>query len=115
MNILNKVLASVIIFGAGTLSGMYVSKYNYDQVMQQPVDLTEMIAVIESTRLVIQEEFMRFYINEYCDGNHRVIDFIMTGSVWAGIYCDKDTVMILSDSFPPLPITVLYVNPETDE
>lgn len=115
MNKLNTILAVFILFLAGVVSGMYVAKYDYGRINSAEFNAREMIAVVESSRVQIQIEFLNFYINKYCTNNHRMIDINMSGLIWTGMYCDKDTVMVLSDSFPPLPIAVINVNLEEND
>jgi hypothetical protein len=117
MNKLNILLIVLIIYALGATSGLAVSKYIYgeDNIGREST-LAESYNLLAESKTGIQKQFLHFYMNEYCTvNNSRVININMTGIIWDGIYCDKDTVLILSDSFPPLPIAVLNVDENTGE
>lgn len=114
MNKLNSFLTLVIVLLVGIAIGLHVSKYNYDRLNVEPDELREVIAMISKSQVGIQKEFLRFYMDDYCEGKHRAIDVKTMGTMWVGLYCDKKKVLILSDESPHLPIATLNVDMETD-
>lgn len=117
MNKLNSVLILLIVYVLGGASGLVVSKYVYgNDTINMEATLVESYNLLAESKIGIQKQFLHFYMNDYCSSdNSRVININMTGIIWDGLYCDKDTVLILSDSFPPLPIAVLNVDENTGE
>lgn len=98
----------------GITIGMHWSKYSYDQMMLEPREMQEQIMLVSKSQVGIQKEFLRFYMDDYCEGKHRAIDVKTMGVMWVGLYCDKTKVLILSDEAPHLPIATLSVDMETD-
>lgn len=107
----------LVIYLLGVTSGLITSKYVYRyDVDIAASNLIESYNLVELSKTEIQKQFLHFYINDYCDPDtSRVISINMTGVIWDGLYCDKDSVMVLSDSFPPLPIAVMNVDMNTGE
>ena len=97
------------------MGGTYIAKSTYDQMSVEPNELREQIIALSESQVDIQKEFLRFYINDYCQENIRAMDVKAFGVMWVGMYCDKDKVMILSDEEPHLPIGTLNVNTEIDK
>ena len=111
MNKLNSILTLIATFGLGVLYGITINN-SCDQRLTEPNELREQIIAISESQVDIQEEFLRFYINDYCEENVRAMDVKAFTVMWVGLYCDKDKVMILSDDEPHLPIGTISMSLE---
>lgn len=114
MNQTNSFLILLLALLIGGVLGMQWSKYHYDQMNLEPKAMQEYAELISNSQVGIQKEFLRFYMDDYCEGKHRAIDVKTMGVMWVGLYCDKGKVLILSDEAPHLPIATLPVDMETD-
>jgi hypothetical protein len=114
MNLTNSLLTLLCAVLIGVVIGMYTSKYHYDQMNLDPKAMQDYANLISKSQVGIQKEFLRFYMDDYCEGKHRAIDIKTMGVMWVGLYCDKAKVLILSDESPHLPIATLTVDMETE-
>jgi hypothetical protein len=113
MNKVNSLITLIITFGIGFTCGSYTAKYSYDQTQIEPNELREQIVTISESQVNIQKSFLHFYVNDYCEDAPRLMKVKAFGVLWNGMYCDKGTVLVLSDDHP-LPIGILDMNMETD-
>lgn len=89
----------------------------YDSVTIRQVN--KKLAVIESStnierelRIGAQNDLLKFYKNDYCDGKTRPILFKGFHTQFNALYCDKPAVLLLMND---LPISIIHNTGTTNE
>lgn len=95
----NKMKASqiIIILLFGLLSGIAVINA---RTPGYTISYKENYQIEQELKAKIQEEFKKFYVEEYCGGNTREVLVNSLNVVAEGLYCDKPLMLMLDDGLP---------------
>lgn len=88
----------------GIMVGLYISPLRPSNC----VECSESISVLTNLKVFQQEMMFEFYKDYYCENSQfRLVDINYNGTLFTGGFCDKNTVLVLGEEFPPLPIFIL--------
>jgi hypothetical protein len=114
MDRLNRLLGIIIIFLVGIYVGLWISPLKHSSMSAE--DYQEGYELLAQSKVELQRSILYFYMNNYCEaGTSRVIDLMYHGTKFQGVFCDKDTILLLQDQFPPLPFFILDLTIEEND